>query len=116
MKYSATIRLLVAAFVCSITATAHAVTLAELKEKLTFEGKSLILSFEIRSNSAYVQLNPSMWNRFTEGQQRQLCDHFVQSNFVADMKLLNAWFLVGATNIGHIKPGLGGYTWVPAKK
>ncbi len=98
-----------------IAATANAVTLAELKEKLKFENQPLILSYTIQSNSAYVQLNPRMWNQFSASQQRQLCDQFVASNFVADMKLLNAWFRVGATDIGHIKPGLGGFSWVPAK-
>jgi hypothetical protein len=115
MNYSSMLRAVAALFLGLLATAAHAVTLAELKEKLKFEDQYLIISYETRSNSAYVELNPRMWNRFSESQQRQLCDRFVQSNFVADMKLLNAWFRVGATTIGHIKPGLSGYSWVPAK-
>jgi hypothetical protein len=115
MNYPKAIRAMIALYLCILASTVNAVTLAELKEKLKVQGQSLILSYEIDHNSAYVQLNPRMWNQLSEGQQRQLCDQFVASNFVADMKLLNAWFRVEATDIGHIKPGLGGYSWVPAK-
>ena len=95
--------------------SASAVTLDELQKQLKFEGESLIVSYKIDHTSAYVQLNPRMWNRLTGPEQRQICDKLVASHFVQDMKLLNAWFLVGVTDVGHIKPGLGGYSWVPAK-
>ncbi len=102
------------AFTLFTTSIVQAKTLDELKAALKVDGKPLILSYTIESNSAYIQMNPSIWNILPESGKQQAGDNFAATNFVKDMGLLNAWFRVDSTDVGHVAPGLSGYHWVPA--
>lgn len=79
-------------------------------------GQPLIESYRIESGSAYLQLNPSVWNRMSSGEQRQVCDMLAGVDVWQAMGLVNAWLFVYRTNIGRIKPRFtGGFEFKPAE-
>jgi len=86
--------------------------LDELIKATTYNGKKFIQSYRIENGSAYLQLNPSLWNSLSEPQKRQLCDALAAS--WNGMGLLNGWLYVYSTEIGRIKPNWsGGWEFEP---
>jgi hypothetical protein len=75
--------------IVTITIAYAQTRLDELIKATTYNGKKFIQSYRIENGSAYLQLNPSLWNSLSEPQKRQLCDALAAS--WNGMGLLNGW-------------------------
>ena len=88
--------------------------LDSLVQTLKDEGIPLIEEYIVLDNSAYIRLNPRMWNSLTSGEQRQVCDILAVNKIWEDNELLNAWLFVYETRIGRIAPDWnGGFKFKP---
>jgi hypothetical protein len=91
--------------------------LDEFIQSTTFKGQRFIQSYRIESGSAYLQLNPSLWNSLSPMEQRLICDGLVSVDVWKKMGLINAWLYVYNTEIGRVASNwTGGWKFKPFLK
>ena len=74
----------------------------------------IIEEYTILDDSAYIRLNPMIWNSLTSGEQRQVCDILAVNKVWKDSGLLNGRLFVFETRIGRIGPNWsGGFEFKP---
>lgn len=89
--------------------------LDELIKETTYKGERFIQSYRIESGSAYLQLNPRLWNSLSSQEQRQICDMLASVDVWKKMGLINAWLYVYNTQIGRVAPNwTGGWEFKPS--
>jgi hypothetical protein len=77
-------------------------------------GHPLISSYKIEGGSAYVQMNPRMWNAMGSGEHRQIVDMLARTDVWQSIGVLNAWLRVYQTDLGRIrKSWTGDWEFVP---
>ena len=82
--------------------------LDSLVQTLRNNGIPVIEEYTILDDSAYIRLNPMIWNSLTSGEQRQVCDVLAANKVWKDSRLLNCWVFVLNTKIGRIAPDWNG--------
>jgi hypothetical protein len=73
----------------------------------------LFLGYTIEDRSAYMKINPRAWGRMSRTDRRQIMDQMAGLRTWGEADLLNAWFYVGATQLGRVKKSGGGWVFVP---
>ncbi|MGA7991416.1 MAG: hypothetical protein WCC53_08300 [Thermoanaerobaculia bacterium] len=77
-------------------------------------GQPLISSYRIEAGSAYIQMNPSMWNAMTPSEHRQIVDMLARTDVWQSIGVINAWLRVYQTDLGRIrKSWTGDWEFVP---
>lgn len=65
----------------------------------------LFLGYKIEDGSAYMQLNPRAWNPLKRSDKREIMDMMAVHKAWKEAGLINAWFYVGASQIGRVANG-----------
>ncbi|HEY3349026.1 MAG TPA: hypothetical protein VGM13_04570 [Thermoanaerobaculia bacterium] len=88
--------------------------LDELIASTVVNGQPLIDSYKIEGGSAYIQMNPRMWNAMSAGEHRQIVDMLARTDVWQSIGVLNAWLRVYQTDLGRIrKSWTGDWEFVP---
>jgi hypothetical protein len=78
--------------------------LQQFARSMTIGETPLISHYSVTNGSAYIHLNPAIWNALSASEQRQLCDRLANVDVWDQMQLVNAWLYVHDTEIGRIAP------------
>jgi len=65
----------------------------------------LFLGYKIEDRSAYMQVNPQVWSVLSRSDRRQIMDMLARQPEWAQAGLINAWFFVGASQLGRVANG-----------
>ena len=78
------------------------------------DGQPLISSYTIETGSAYIQMNPRIWNSLGPGEHRQIVDMLARTDVWESIGVLNAKLSVYRTDLGRIrKSWTGDWEFVP---
>ena len=65
-------------------------------------GSNLFESYRVKGDVIVLHVNPQLWNRLSNGEQRQLCDVVAHAAFLQNQRLSLARLMVMKTTIGRI--------------
>lgn len=63
------------------------------------------LGYKIEDGSAYMQVNPRAWRPLSRADKREIMDMMAAHGAWKEARLINAWFYVGASQIGRVANG-----------
>ena len=63
------------------------------------------LGYRIEGGSAYMQVNPRAWRPLSKADKREIMDMMAAHSAWKEAGLINAWFYVGASQIGRVANG-----------
>lgn len=63
------------------------------------------LGYKIEDGSAYMQVNPRAWRPLKKADKREIMDMMAAHSAWKEAGLINAWFYVGASQIGRVANG-----------
>jgi hypothetical protein len=63
------------------------------------------LGYKIEAGSAYMQVNPRAWRPLSKADKREIMDMMAANPAWREAGLINAWFYVGASQIGRVANG-----------
>jgi hypothetical protein len=88
--------------------------LDQLIASTVVNGQPLISGYKIERGSAYIQMNPRMWNAMGSGEHRQIVDMLARTDVWESVGVINAWLRVYQTDLGRIrKSWTGDWEFVP---